>query len=671
MRSARRIKADADLASDAGTGYRLGLEASHRGDYTALETLNTALEGFLAGDDVKGAALASAALLMTNQVVGSYRRFPEHIERLAVARDPAFAWANRDEELVALTGLLAGLIFFGPDDPFLEPCVERTMTLLGLDLDVNVRFAAGRLVLYYSEPRELRALGQRVYSLLRPGMERGDLTPHRLGHWLTYWSRCARYAKDPKQAELAEEQARALAETHQLRDILGWLAYIDFNRCLPERNLAGAERALAMAESVMDPAYLGAHPRIEYLRTKVALMKGQGDRAVFHASRATKFAVEIELPPAMRAIYIVNEAQARLFSDDFASALELLRQATELVPGHYAQEIRDMIALTAAYEAMVEGKPDGRELLANAWASIRERQFYDTFDGFPEFGAKLCVLALEHDIESDFVRRLIETRNIAPPANAPESWPWATRVHALGGFTVLRRGEPLTFEGKTQKKPMELLKVLVALGGRGVAKQKLYDLLWPDSDAAAAAAALDVVISRLRKLLSDPDAIRIEEGKVGLDPERVWLDVWAFDRDVEVLQSALQGNADATLVDNLGKRLLARYAGPFLGSEDPQRWSLAARDRWQNRFRRSLAGAGRYWEQSGDWPRAIALYERALEEDSLAENLYRRLMRGHLARGEPAEAARVYRRCRDMLSVQLGIPPSADTEALFKSIYKS
>ena len=64
------------------------------------------------------------------------------------------------------------------------------------------------------------------------------------------------------------------------------------------------------------------------------------------------------------------------------------------------------------------------------------------------------MLALEHDIESDFVRRLIESRNIAPPANAPESWPWTIRVHALGGFSVQRRGERLTFEGKTQKKPM-------------------------------------------------------------------------------------------------------------------------------------------------------------------------------------------------------------------------
>jgi DNA-binding SARP family transcriptional activator len=307
--------------------------------------------------------------------------------------------------------------------------------------------------------------------------------------------------------------------------------------------------------------------------------------------------------------------------------------------------------------------------MAAAWASIRERQFYDTFDGYPEFCAKLCVLALDHGIEVEFVRRLIESRKIAPPANAPESWPWAIRVHALGGFTVQRRGEPLAVEGKAQKKPMELLKALIALGGRGVPKQKLQELLWPDAEPAAATAALDVVISRLRKLLGEPEAIRIEDGKVGLDPERVWLDVWAFDSDVEALQGTLQGQADASVIDSIGQRLLARYGGPFLGNEDPQRWSLSARDRWQNRFRRSLADAGRYWEARADWPRAIALYERALEEDSLAEELYRRLMRGHLARGEPAEAARVYRRCRDMLSVQLGIPPSADAEALFKSIY--
>lgn len=173
---------------------------------------------------------------------------------------------------------------------------------------------------------------------------------------------------------------------------------------------------------------------------------------------------------------------------------------------------------------------------------------------------------------------------------------------------------------------------------------------------------------RARKLLGDADAIRVEDGKVGFEPSHVWLDVWAFDRDVEALQRALESPSGAR-VDDLAARILARYRGPFLGGEDPQRWSLPARDRWQNRFRRSLADAGRHAEARGDGARAIELYERALEEDSLAEDLYRRLMRAHLSRGEPALAARVYRRCRDMLSVQLGIAPSADTEALFRSIY--
>jgi DNA-binding SARP family transcriptional activator len=151
----------------------------------------------------------------------------------------------------------------------------------------------------------------------------------------------------------------------------------------------------------------------------------------------------------------------------------------------------------------------------------------------------------------------------------------------------------------------------------------------------------------------------------------VWVDVWAFDRDVEALQGRLHvANPDATQIAALGERLLARYRGAFLENEEPRRWLLAARDRWRNRFLRSLSDAGRYWERQQRWGEAIALYERGIEVDALAEDLYRRLMQCHLAQGRHADAARVYRRCRDMLSVQLGIAPSADTEALFQAIYK-
>ena len=91
----------------------------------------------------------------------------------------------------------------------------------------------------------------------------------------------------------------------------------------------------------------------------------------------------------------------------------------------------------------------------------------------------------------------------------------------------------------------------------------------------------------------------------------------------------------------------------------------------RSRFLRSLADAGRYWEKRERWSQAGELYERGIEVDTLAEDLYRKLMHCHLAQGEPARAGRVYRRCRDMLSIQLGITPSPETEALFQSIYKA
>jgi DNA-binding SARP family transcriptional activator len=48
----------------------------------------------------------------------------------------------------------------------------------------------------------------------------------------------------------------------------------------------------------------------------------------------------------------------------------------------------------------------------------------------------------------------------------------------------------------------------------------------------------------------------------------------------------------------------------------------------------------------------------------VAEPLYRHLMRALGAAGQSAEAAEVYRRCRELLGAMLGAQPSAETEAL-------
>ena len=651
--------------------YRLGLELAHRGELRALQVLSVAMEGMQARGDAAGAALAAAALLVTSQSMQIYRGFAERNEALRGLRDGSIVYPDHDDALIAHAGLLCGLLFLRPDDAFIDTCVAEIMALLDLDVDVNAKFAAARLVMLYTEPRELRALGHRLHALLAPLYDHPELAPHRLGRWLILWVRMTMHGKDLAHNRLALEQLKALADRDRDPEVIAWLAAADIDRALPAGDFAAIERALATIEQVSDPADLNAMGRLAWLHGRVALARGEGDAALFHAVRTRSIGEQMVLPPPMQGVRLALEAQARVLAGDFAAARELFERTAGMVAGLHAEEMRDMIRMANACEAWKLRRPDARSLLASAFAAPRARQFYDSFDTNPRFGATMCALALEQGIETEFVRRIIELHRMAPPPEAGPAWPWPLRIQTLGGFVLTPRRASLPIHGKAQKRPLELAKALVAFGGRGVDKQRLVDALYSEAEADAGPAALDMAISRLRKLVGSAEAITIEDGKVGFNPSLAWIDAWAFDRDVEALQAALRDEQDGAHATEIGWRLLALYRGAFLDNEPPQRWLLAARDRLRHRFLRSLSDLGRRHERDGRWPDAVALYERGVEVDTLAEDLYRRLMRCHLAQGHPAEAARAYRRCREMLSVQLGIPPSGETEALFQTIYRA
>ena len=151
------------------------------------------------------------------------------------------------------------------------------------------------------------------------------------------------------------------------------------------------------------------------------------------------------------------------------------------------------------------------------------------------------------------------------------------------------------------------------------------------------------------------------------------VDTWAFDQVSGRIESLLLGGAGAQHVDDgeLARRrlqLFALYRGHFLGEGDVPAWAAAVRDRWRERFVRCAVLLGQRHECTGHPEEAIALYRAALEQDNLAEELYRHLIECHLARGEQAQALNAYRRCRELLSIVLGLKPSARTEALMARI---
>jgi hypothetical protein len=204
----------------------------------------------------------------------------------------------------------------------------------------------------------------------------------------------------------------------------------------------------------------------------------------------------------------------------------------------------------------------------------------------------LCAKALENGIETGYVQNLVKVHRLVPeePPQHIENWPWPVKIHTLGRFSLLLDDRPVRFPGKAQHKPLEMLKALIALGGRDVGVERLAEALWPDASGDAAQSALDTTLHRLRKLLDHEKAIQLREGRVSLDSHYCWVDVWALER--------LMGQAESSRSPELTEKALALYRGPFLGQETEQSWAIPLRERLRSRVLRHLVRECRIWEDA-------------------------------------------------------------------------
>ena len=245
-----------------------------------------------------------------------------------------------------------------------------------------------------------------------------------------------------------------------------------------------------------------------------------------------------------------------------------------------------------------------------------------------------------------------------------EEWPWTAKVYSLGQFELHINGKPVRFTGKVQKKPLDMLKCLIALGGSESREGQIADLLWPEADGDTAKNSLKITLHRLREILGSEKIVRIRGGKLSLDKHQLWSDAWAF----EELLSAITTTDSGERVDEFVfpmEKALALYQGHFLDEDGCKPWTSALRKRLRDRFRLATVALGNLWRRRGNTDRAIACYQRGLGLDNLAEELYQNLMECYLSTDLKEEAVTTYRRCKDAL-IRQGLTPSHKSSALHK-----
>jgi len=240
------------------------------------------------------------------------------------------------------------------------------------------------------------------------------------------------------------------------------------------------------------------------------------------------------------------------------------------------------------------------------------------------------------------------------------------KIYTLGRFSI-QTGVDSNLATHRKSKPLDLLKAVIAHGGRQVSCEKIMGALWPHAEGDTARRNFDTTLHRLRKLLKNDRAITLNNGLLTLDSSYVWVDAWAFDRLAgQILKQAKQARSDTSELVQQQRELLEYYRGPFLGQEFERPWSLGYRERLHQRMVRALSQLGGYWINQKMWEVAVACFEYGINTDPLLEGFYQKLMALYLRLSRHADAANTYQRCRKALAFNLGVTPSPDTVALYK-----
>lgn len=374
--------------------------------------------------------------------------------------------------------------------------------------------------------------------------------------------------------------------------------------------------------------------------------------------------------PYFQALWNIGMAQARFMEGNVHNAKAHIREAHRLGLDMKSQVIEWYSLLVEAYFLFEEGsKGKGLPLLRRALA-LGSRHGYAHLEFYhPRVMGLICMKALEHGIEPAYVRGLIKDLGLTPPAGvadsapAEENWPYRVKIYTLGRFEIFKDEKPMVFSGKVQRKPLEMLKAIIAFGGTNVAAGDLADTLWPDADGDLAHKSLEVTLSRLRQLLGGDNIIRYSAGQLSIDPFLCRVDSLVLER----LLAELKGPRDDKTV-TLCETASGLYGGPFLPSDTDLTFTTRRREILKNAFLRMITAAGRSLERSGKWETAVEYYTKGIDTDELAEEFYQHLMVCYRQLGNNAGAVRTYHRCRSVLRDKLGIKPSGQTEAIYVAI---
>jgi DNA-binding SARP family transcriptional activator len=240
----------------------------------------------------------------------------------------------------------------------------------------------------------------------------------------------------------------------------------------------------------------------------------------------------------------------------------------------------------------------------------------------------------------------------------------------LGYFRLIRNGQLVAVRsgGKT-----EALLAHLGLGGLyGVPRDVLLRAIWPHSDAALAAQALNSLVHSLRSLLGEAlnGAAPIVQtgGHYRLNEAAgVVVDVVRFKGLVSDGERYERAGQTGTAVE-LYEQAVQLYGGDLSAAAGGGARAALERERLRATCRRALIRLADHAFARQDFDTSLSHALELLEHDPCREDAHRLVMRCHVRLGERSQALYHYRTVLAILRSECDAEPEPATTALFEQI---
>lgn len=208
--------------------------------------------------------------------------------------------------------------------------------------------------------------------------------------------------------------------------------------------------------------------------------------------------------------------------------------------------------------------------------------------------------------------------------------------------------------GPLQGQALALLAVLACAGDRGIARDKLLTLLWPESPASPASHRLSQLAHWIRRTLGAAGLIT-GTSDLRLDPGGIGCDLWEFE--------------DARRGGQL-EQAAELYAGPFLDgfyladTGEFERWAESRRTELAREYQETLEALAVQAELRQDSLAASDWWERLARHEPMSSRVTMHLMTALAAAGERARALAHAQEYQHQVRTELNADPSPAVLAL-------